>query len=887
MRARRAIRSLSKRSAAAVIMIAMVVLPALPASGRGGRDVPGVEVLGVLEDPSGDEHRSGWAVEIDEKRRLLYYVWKRGTDIFLTEYDLRVEVPKLLRNTYLGSYDQLGIDSGSPYTMQIDLKKRFLILLGGAGINVVDLKSFKMVGEWDMTGILPGFQGQGLTYSRADDRIYVLGSMSQNSYVTRNEVVARPAQVSAVVALDVSDFSAGPQLAWFRPVPECQQPADTVGTRALIARSHREDALYFACIRPDPYPGESGVVRLWFDPKATPQDAAEFQVDFFPISGSYTSVNSGTVGIAAFDYKTDRFFLQSIAAATPGAWVLDGRLSAWIGFIAAPDATNEYLGFNSDTGHYYLGGSDLTPARKGGYIQVADARSTPITQGRVYTGLGVGGFILVDSQSNRLFARMNLKRFGHSKDPLHMGYMVLRDNLPSEVPPPPPDFDALTKDIEEGPDTITTYSGGINGFGARVVLIGGYGGLTGGTVRLPQLRSGDRGLTAARVPLIDLRNIGATAAAQPLVADSNTHADLYDLGLEEWPWVQTSCFDGGGDGGEQVSSGPAGEAKVVCDLAKEEVSATSNFGRIAGAGVEIGSSSFTATSKRSENSGIVTHAEATVKGLELSSPGGSVSIGKITSIAVASAHGRPGTAKAKWQRILSGIEIRDANGERVQAAAECVSSPKEDDCERVIAQANRVLQQRMRLDLPAPDIDRTSGGAYAGIHQSDADFNHARTVYNQGTSFSAEASSRALPGLSIIVFNDSVEKSRALFQLAAVQADSVYTISPNLETEPPPPDIDTVAGGMGGGAGRMVGGIRSGSPSLGPSASLGDMGAVAAPIDTVAETAPAAVQAIRAFLTLPVIEALSMAGVWMLFLASGAGIYKRRALMLILRGVTR
>jgi hypothetical protein len=175
------------------------------------------------------------------------------------------------------------------------------------------------------------------------------------------------------------------------------------------------------------------------------------------------------------------------------------------------------------------------------------------------------------------------------------------------------------------------------------------------------------------------------------------------------------------------------------------------------------------------------------------------------------------------------------------------------------------------------------------VHQSDADFYHARTVYNQGTSFSAEASSRALPGLSIVVFNDSVEKSRALFQLAAVQTDSVYTISPNVMTQVPPPSVGNGGSGADGGAGPVVGGIGSGSPAFGSDGgTLGDSSTVAAPVDAaLTEAAPAAVEAVRAFLTLPVVDALLMAGVWTLFLAAGAGLYKRRALMLVLKGVIR
>ena len=160
-----------------------------------------------------------------------------------------------------------------------------------------------------------------------------------------------------------------------------QRVMDTSTVGALIARSKNQDALYFACIRPDPWPGESGVVRLWIDPKAGQPEAADFQVGLFPISGSFTDLTSGIVGMAAFDYSTDRFFMQSLASATPGAWVLDGQLSAWVGFIAPPTIRDRYRSVSIIERALLHRERGLQRERR--LPAVSDARATPIPQGDI------------------------------------------------------------------------------------------------------------------------------------------------------------------------------------------------------------------------------------------------------------------------------------------------------------------------------------------------------------------------------------------------------------------------------------------------------------------------------------------------------------------------
>jgi hypothetical protein len=885
--------------AAAVALLVAVALPLAAPAAAGKKpalgSTGGLKVLGRLPEPTIDGVSSKFVIQVDPERRLLYYLWRRGTDFYLREYDLRPAIPTLRRETFIGTYAELEINSATPYTMQLDSINRRLLLLGqsakGSAIRIVDLDSFEVVSTWDIASVLPGFVAQGMTYVARDKRIYLVGSQSGNTVGTTNVIVSKPAQAAQVVALTPpADPAAGAEIAWVRPIPQCQQVMDTYTVGALLARSQRAPALYFACVRTDPWPGESGLVRLTIDPKAAPADAADFPVEFFPVSGSYNSPTHGIIGIAAFNYATDRFYMQSLATSTPGAWVFDGELSAWTGFIAAPDHTNQYVGLDQSSGHYYMAGLEVSSQSKyeNAYTLVTDGNQTPVPQGEVFPGLGTTGFIVVDPVTHRLFAPMRLDKLGMGEDEnTDSGIIVLQDSTPLDAPPAPTDYDELTEDIPEGPKTITSFSGGVNGYGGRVVLVGGYGGLvsaTGQQVPIGQVRSGDRGITAARVPSVDIRAAGASATAQPLLSDTNTDAELNDVGAGEWPWAPASCLNGGGDALEMETSGPGGSSRVSCDLTKQQTEAASEFGALSAGGVSIGSSSVHARAWRDEKSGVLTETMAQASGIELAAPDGQkVSIAQVAATATTSAHGRPGTAKATWVRSISGVVVTDAEGKVTQRLGGCTSEDKENSCGDLAKELNALLQTKMRIDLPQPDVMSTPKGAFAAVQQNDRDFHQGRTVDNQGTTFAGEAASRAVPTVQITVFNDSVEKSRALVQLAAIQANSIYTnsLAPGYDSEdpvdgltdkvaealPPPPSApssDSVGAAVGGD-------LQSATGDAAPAS------------DTVA--APAlvgATEGVLAFLRRGPKEALLFAGFWLLFAAAGAAAVRRRSLMNIL-----
>lgn len=879
--------------ALAVCLILSFSLGSLASSAEASanRSEDGLRLLGLLPDSIGPD--SGNVVGIDQKRRLMYYMFRRGPLFYLREYDLRSEVPKLLREEEMGNYAELGINYYSPYTIGLDESRRFLIILvthtHGTALKFIDLRTLDFTGEWDLGSVRPGFVGQGMTLSESDGRIYLIGSEAGNAYGTFSFGVQKPAQPAMVIALDAEvGPDEEPSIQWVKVVPECQQIMDTTTIGALVARSQKLPALYFACVRPNPYPGQSGVVRVWIDPKADQQAALQFSVDFFPVSGSFSSPTAGIIGISAFDPKKERFFVQSLAEATPGVWVLDGLKSNWVGFIAAPDNSNRYLGLDPEAGHYYMGGYGDE-----GFIVVSDTSSIPISQGRVMKGFSTQGFIAVDPSTRRLFVPVDLKSLGldRGKSESDRGLVVVRDESPVAKAPRPVAYDALTSDASEGPGTVTSFSGGVNGYGSRLVLVGGYSGAlsaSGQPISVGNLRPGDRGITAARVPTLDVREVGAAASAQESVSDGNTEAEIKDNAGAEWPWLPASCLDG--SGGKPVSetrSSPQGEAAVSCDLSKERAEVKVHFGAISGPGVSIGSSSFVAAAYRDPKIGSVSEARSSATGIELTSPdGSSASIGRVEATARTVAHGHAGTTEATWERVISGVQIRDAEGEVTERLGGCSSSDEVDTCADLAAALNDALKIKMRIDLPRPDVITTPKGAFAGVQQSDADFYAGRTVYNQGTAFSEEAASRAFPALQIVLFNDSVEKSRMLVQLAALQTNSIYTISPRAAAVPAPPidkklpEVSDPSNGAGlGSLGTDLTGVEV--PALGGDDEVSAVDALAP--ESLAVAAPQ-LEGRLAFLARPARDAIMLGCVWLLCAAAAAGVIRRRELLRVIGG---
>ncbi len=824
--------SRAHRAAGVLLAVLFTTLSTMPPGGVAVAQTDpevegGLRRLGWLSPPDWALQAGAYAnTVIDPANRRLYSFPSLGSAGRAVEYDLNQAIPGLLRSSApfpagthlnLSRRNSVALDDDSGQAIGNRHPRVFFMQQNSVQadplINILDLspddpatpqqEGLTLSLGWNLRTMLPGFAPLGINYSSQDDRLYVVGNMTVSQAVYSPLIAAGvPVVVAASVVLAIKVETAGATdpdpsktVAWVRPVAQCAYPMNNWVSAAFITRNKSETmpALYFACVKKDGQPGESGLVRLRITPTADQTAAASFPVEFFPISGSYfggssTGGDNGQLnGLADFDFVSERFFMLSVSARTPGVWVFDGKLSAWVGFAANDDNRNLGMSVNQANGHVYSMDGDLEG------IRVFDGRATPLPNGRAFSGFHPRQYqqYLVDPETNRLFVvtRTDVPA-GFGVGSQQDGVQVLLDETAS-VDPLPTGYDALTADVAENSYTRTVFAGTAGGFGVRSLLVGGCGGLESsgiagaclGAASDQSLNPADRGFIAARVPEVDVRESGAVATAQSLILDSNTASDWQTRQptqtARDWPWSPALCADPQAKPTDTVTA-PAGESRVTCSSSNSSASASSFYGEVFSAeGVSVRSASTDVSVFRDTVTGTVTSVRAVAKGVELSVPGqGSITIGRIVNEAWTIAHGLPGSADRGWRRRLEGVILKDSSGttQTVEACEES-SLVKRNSCDQLIAAMNESLGVRMRIRLPEPELTKTPKGAFSGIRQSEGDFREGETVLNQGTSFSDENNKRPAPALEVVVFNDSAEKSRLVMQFAAVQASSIYTIS--------------------------------------------------------------------------------------------------------------
>ena len=831
-----------------------------------------LEKLGQLQSPSKDWRSSVQPLAIDPKRHRLFgeysYPDQGGTNgagtiigvnpKALAIYDLTSPVPKLVGTRVFQLEKPM---TGSPFntTVASDRNRLYSLVSGHAvedgAIAAMDFEVDPMVVQvWDLATRLPGFVAAGLTYAPEDDRLYAVGEMAVahhglNPILPHLKVTG---MVPTVAAFDPGDGS----LLWARMVPECGQVLTSYLFGATIGRSSSaiSPRLVFGCStnssgQGETRPGQAGVVELHITPTAGPTEAQVFDVSFHPVSGSF--FNGAAFGFAVFDPGSDRLFVQSLSRITPGAWVFDGRLGGWAGFITAPStgfkgqAVNvSYGGIHPGNGHYYMGGSD--GGEGGGTFVVADGRASPPQNGVFGAPPFVPhGFILGDPLSDRLFIPKGLGAEG----------LVARDLTRSADLLERPDYDAQTDDIGETPGTFVSFSGDTGGFGARVTAIGDtsaasgaiplWGTLTseivpGATrpVGVPTngpVSSATRGLLFARVPTANVQPAGAAASAQAMSSDTTTGQAVDETGVT-WPYELRTCLDGGEGGETAPAESVGGRAEVHCDLTHYEATGSA---RQAGAGtgpVSIGDTRVDTRVKRTAKGGMTNTTTSLATGIRVEVPGvGTLEIGKVETVATTTAHGRSGTATAEWTRKVADVTVTVA-GERYGMAG-CTETVRHDGskrtrsgdggaCDALAEAVRRLLQVRVRLLFPTPSVDATPRGAFARVSQTERDAAREVTVSDQGKVFPNDATTRrSVPGLQIDVYNDSTERSRYIVQLAGVENSSIYTV--NRSADDAPCDM----GGCIPGGSDEPPSLDSGDPA---SSSGGSLETAAAPLDDAA-----------------------------------------------------
>lgn len=795
-----------------ISIVTGLLLPA-PVWGQQG----GIRRLGALPHPKLGNAVGGvpGIVAVDSAARRMYAAAPTNTGgQVIVEYDLTRRIPTVRREApiewlYSPHRTRVGLDTAGGRLFFIDAPTDFD--QGGDScphslcsyLRVFNLRTFRVEATYELSSLIPNFFAQGLTYSADDGLLYLIGSSTGTLTRLVETLPAVPFWPLTIAAFDPD----GGRPVWWKVIPQCQRPVSGTSSGAVIARSPYQNALYVACVRPDPIdvtingPGQSGLVRVWFTPRADLAGAAAFPVEFFPISGAYTT-GEGIKGKAHYDPVADRFYLTSTATLTPGAWVFDGRESAWVGFIPAIRAELAGIGVDPGSGHVYMRSGSIPPS-----LIVADGRSTPVSQGSVYPFAPDPAYIETDPLTRRVFVP-STERTGRRQ------VLVLLDETEKAPLAAQTDYDGLTTDVPEGPNTEATYSGSLNGYGSRFVLVGGTGGITtspGYTLSNEQipdsglglpgptvwdhgvvlgLPPGDRGTILGHVGSVDVRNSGAAASAQAVTPDSQTandyinkqHEVLTQLGQDEdsaqpWPWPVAVCLDGEGKPSAPDESGAGTVAKASCDLKKEEATASSSAGDVVLAeGMSIGSSSFRGSAVRTPGEGIVTTATSVARDIRISVPGaGALTIGRITAIARTSARGRPGTSGVQWARDIDHVAIHDSSGKPIFSCATSCDTRAVEDAVREWAGI------KIAIKFPTPRTRKTPGGAFAEIQKTSGAYYDGFVVNNDET-FSS-------PAAEILVYNDYGERSRLLIQLAAIQASSIYGISVNAADSGPAPEL--------------------------------------------------------------------------------------------------
>jgi hypothetical protein len=427
--------------------------------------------------------------------------------------------------------------------------------------------------------------------------------------------------------------------------------------------------------------------------------------------------------------------------------------------------------------------------------------------------------VFADPGSNRFYGYVPKEALGLT-DQFSGRWVVMQDNTISDPLPAPIDYDALTSNVVEGPQTVSTFAGGISGFGSHLMWVGGlgaiqrslyvvYGGNTGDT----GINPGDRGAFLARVARLDVRDTGSSASAQSVAPDSGTQDEwdsrpattrracrdaaarsgsdpsgctnvepaagqIADTAFEPWPWSAATCLDGTGDKDLNNSSEPylGGDASVSCSLKNQKTHARAVSPGIvtSDSTLSVGSSTVDATTVRDPNAGATTTITSEAHGILVKTPAGTLSIAQVLAKATTAAHGRPGSAKATWDRHLSGIVLQTPDGATTRPP-DCTN----DGCQSQLLAINRALGEFARFDMPTAQLTQSPKGAFAGVQKSLTDYLQAINTQNDDT--------KAIAALQVQIFADREQKFRYVAQFAAVEATSIYTISALSDQQEPDP----------------------------------------------------------------------------------------------------
>ncbi len=609
----------------------------------------------------------------------------------------------------------------------------------------------------------PGLRVLGMSF--ATDRLYVVGSIASGNELepgTRSVVVAELDPATAKPTWPAPGFIA---------VPRCQGVFAS-SQQAAVTLDPKLRSLFVGC-RATTFalvgsPGSPAVVRVGI------ADPTHPEFELYPVSGSYAT------GLALADETVRRLVMISSTGTNEAAYVFDQAAGRYLGVVSIAGQFRA-AGMNGKLGHVYVMTSDRLLVSSYTGVKIPQAIGFSIGQGVLRTQ------VMVSPRRNLIAVPV---RAGDSSDTT---YKIYRDTLPRFVEPESSP-DASTNDVAEKQGvTETLFSGEGRAFGFRVKGVGGFNGLVQNVLpnanadywrslsspaalmlglmqrgdgcsnaaelceliaKPGNLSDGDRDLHAAYVSEARLSSDDALVSAETVTVDHGTRSD-YGTILEDqaWPYTPARCIDQGSG----PAAKPGDEATASCSLSKGLVDAHTTFTRGSVAGpVSFAWSQSSVRIERTAALGVHVTSFAETRDVRI---GDDVFVGRVASLAETAARGRPGTSAARHRVWFENVQTP------VYACA--------DDCDvrTVLTSIARSLDEGIEIEMPVADIVATPRGAQGSVLRRVVDQQQDVVFNNQSET------GREVPALRVAVVLDNTERSRVVYDFAAAQAVSTYTIS--------------------------------------------------------------------------------------------------------------
>ncbi len=499
----------------------------------------------------------------------------------------------------------------------------------------------------------------------------------------------------------------------------------------------------------------------------------------------------------------------------PAAVVFDGQHRVYLGAPTVggpPDITGGFMMAVGGGRYYSLG--------RGGVI-VGDATATPPGQGVVVLGFSCSvGSAAVDSRTRRLFAQ-EVTNCADSNSTPKPYFDVFQDELPNLSPASPANPDSYTAQLNEAPGvTASQFNGHAEAIGSRIRLVGGTRGfVNGASFNGYQYVFGPNALGPVAPPLpvddnsrdlsfgvVHGSNLDNYQASSNAIASSADDASANQIASNQvaptWPFKEVHCSDPGSKQAGGADSSDTG-ATVNCDDGGRTTSAASSAGpyglslKLTGQTTTLSLPMSVAQSVTNTHvwmdpsAGIISESQAISRGIDL----GVVTINQVESDMRCQAHGRTGTARCTYSRLVSGV----ASGGAPIGGGACVETDGPTgtvgSCSTLLGALNAIEPGQIIFGTPAPDGSantfRGSPGGYQSVGKREFYEHLQDDVLNYD-------SSNQVPGLEITYVNDSsFQPSRLNLQLSGTEAETHYGIQPAASNDfvstDTGPTTDTIA----------------------------------------------------------------------------------------------